>query len=146
MMDIHEDGRKMLISRRAPLVDNAQVKSATLHNPLPLYLHTYVWPFVALWPVFFAFYLSEERYKQYIDGSEWTFVWAGSILSLQILTWLTTKWNVNLDSLFTSYTTKDVSNAKLIKVIPGANAGSAAICKLQRENVCAFLLNKLDMS
>ena len=118
---------RRLTCYRPPLVNNAQVQSATLHNPLPLYLHAYIWPFIALWPAFFAFYFSEERYKRYIDGSEWTFVWAGSILSLQILTWLTTKWNVNLDSLFTSYTTGDVRNAKLIKVIPVANDGSAAI-------------------
>ena len=130
---------KALISYRPPLVNNAQVQSATLHNPLALYLHAYIWPFLALWPAFLAFYLSEERYKRYIDGSEWTFVWAGSILSLQILTWLTTKWNVNLDSLFTSYTTKEVRSAKLIKVIPVANAGSAAICTLERDNVSAFL-------
>ena len=137
--EAHEGRRKMLTTHRPPLVDNVQVKSATLHNPLPLYLHTYIWPFVALWPAFFAIYLSEERYKQYIDGSEWTFVWAGSILSLQTLTWLTTKWNVDLDSLFTSYKTKAVRDAKLIKVIPAANAGSAAICKLQRDNVGACL-------
>lgn len=122
-------------------MNNAQVQSASLHNPLPIYLHAYIWPFLVLWPVFFAFYLSEERYQLYIDGSEWTFVWAGSILSLQILTWLTTKWNVNLDSLFSSYTTKEVRQAALIKVIPTSNAGAASICKLQRDNVgaCSYL-------
>ena len=129
-------------------MNNAQVQSATLHNPLPIYFHAYIWPFLAVWPVFFAFYLSEERYNLYIDGSEWTFVWAGSIISLQTLTWLTTKWNVNLDSLFTSYTTQDVRDAALIKVIPTQNAGSASICKLQRDNVraiysypCVFLFH-----
>ncbi|KAL9104289.1 MAG: hypothetical protein Q9163_000730 [Psora crenata] len=120
---------------RPPLVNNAQIHSATLHNPLPLYLHTYVWPFLAIWPVFFAFYLSEDRYNKYINGSEWTFVWAGSIISLQSLTWLTTMWNVNIDSLFTSSTAKDVRSAKLIKVIPVTNAGSAEICKVQRDYV-----------
>ena len=118
-------------------MNNAQVKSATLHNPLPVYLHTYVWPFLAIWPAFLAIYLSDERYKQYIDGFEWTFVWAGSIVSIQALTWLTTQWNVNLNSLFTSYTVKDLRSAKLIKVIPVVNAGSPAICNLQRDNVSA---------
>ena len=124
-------------ARRAPLVKNPQIQSATLHNPLPLFLHTYIWPFLAIWPAFFAVYLSEERYNTYIAGSEWTFVWAGSIVTLQSLTWLTTKWNVNLDSLFTSTTTKEVKSAKLIKVIPVTNAGSAEICKLIRDNVSA---------
>lgn len=123
------------IDPRAPLVTNPQIQSATLHNPLPLFLHMYIWPFLAIWPVFFAIYLSEERYNTYIAGSEWTFVWAGSIVTAQSLTWLSTKWNVNIDSLFTSTTTKDVRNAKLIKVIPVTNAGSAEICKLLRDNV-----------
>lgn len=80
-------------------------------------------------------YLSEERYNTYISGSEWTFVWAGSIITAQSLAWLTTQWNVNLNSLFTSTTAKDVRNAKLIKVIPITNAGSAEICPLLRDNV-----------
>lgn len=123
---------------RTPLVKNPQIQSATLHNPLPIFLHTYIWPFLAIWPAFFAVYLSEERYNTYIDGSEWTFVWAGSIVTAQSLTWLTTKWNVNVDSLFTSTMTKDVRNAKLIKVIPVTNAGSAEICKLVRDNVSSL--------
>ena len=132
-------------ARRAPLVKNPQIQSATLHNPLPLFLHTYIWPFLAIWPAFFAVYLSEERYNTYIAGSEWTFVWAGSIVTLQSLTWLTTKWNVNIDSLFTSTTTKDVQSAKLIKVIPVTNAGSAEICRLIRDNVSALGSNDVDV-
>ena len=122
---------------RAPFVKNAQIESATLHNPLSLYLHTYIWPFLAIWPAFFAVYFSEERYNAYIAGSEWTFVWAGSIITAQSLTWLTTKWNVNLESLFTSTTAKNVQDAKLIKVIPVTNAGSAEICHLLRDKVRA---------
>ncbi len=120
---------------RPPLIDNPQIQSATLHNPLPIYLHTYVWPFLFIWPVFLAFYLSPERYDRYIQGSEWTFVWAGSIVTLQALTWLATKWNVNVDALFTSTKAKDVQQAQLIKVVPVTNAGSAEICTLIRDKV-----------
>ena len=85
--------------------------------------------------MFLAIYLSEERYNKYIAGSEWTFVWAGSIFTLQSLTWLTTKWNVNLEALFTSTSVVDVPRARLIKVIPVTNAGSAEICPLIRDTV-----------
>ncbi|KAK5020568.1 putative cation-transporting ATPase 1, partial [Cryomyces antarcticus] len=119
----------------APLVDNSQIKSATLHNPLPLALHAYVWPFLVIWPAFFAFYLSPERYEKYIQSSEWTFVWSGSIITLQSLIWLTTHWNVELKALFTSTKARDVRTARLIKVVPVANAGSAEICPLRRDNV-----------
>ncbi|KAF2842619.1 P-type ATPase [Patellaria atrata CBS 101060] len=119
----------------APLVDNPQIKSSSLHNPLPVSLHLYVWPFLVIWPAFFAFYLSPERYDKHIGGQEWTFVFSGTIITLQSLAWLSTKWNVNLKALFTSTSARDVRNARLIKVIPAANAGSAEICKLQRDNV-----------
>ncbi|KAL8950631.1 MAG: hypothetical protein Q9222_003340 [Ikaeria aurantiellina] len=129
------EGQAEIIAVRSRLVDNPQIASATLHNPLPLYLHTYIWPFLFTWPTFLAFYLSEDRYAKYINGSEWTFVWAGSIVSAQSLLWLTTKWNVNINSLFTSTTASDVSSAKQIKVIPVANSGSAEICHLIRDTV-----------
>ena len=121
---------------RPQLVKNSQIKSSSLHNPLPLYLHTYIWPFLAAWPAFLAIYLSEERYTRYINGAEWTFVWAGSIFSLQALTWLTTKWNVNISAFFTSTSTNDVQSAQLIKIVPVTNAGAAEICPLIRDRVC----------
>jgi cation-transporting ATPase 13A1 len=118
-----------------PLVDNPQIKQASLHNPLPLQLHTYVWPFLLIWPAFLSFYLSPDRYERHIQSSEWTFVWVGSIFTLQALTWLTTHWNVNVKSAFTTTTTRDVRTAQLIKAIPITNAGSAEICPLIRDNV-----------
>jgi manganese-transporting P-type ATPase len=129
------------------LVDDSQIKGATLHSPLPLSLHFYVWPYLILWPIFLAFYLSPERYDTHIGGSEWTFVFVGSILSAQILTWLTTKWSVDLKTLFTSVSAKDVRTATMIKVEPIANAGKAEICPLKREIIdgrptTAFIFQK----
>ena len=51
-------------------MDDPQIHTASLHNPIPWQLHTYVWPFLIIWPVFFAFYLSAERYDTYIQGQE----------------------------------------------------------------------------
>jgi manganese-transporting P-type ATPase len=95
--------------------------------------------------VFFAIYFSEERYATYIAGSEWTFVWAGSIITVQSLTWLTTKWNVNFDALLTTLSAKDVSSAQLIKVMPVTNAGSAGICPLIKD-VVSKLCRKFPMT
>ena len=118
-----------------PLIDNSQVASATLHNPLPGPLHTYVWPFIIVWPIFVSIYLNDDTYDNYIDGEEWTFVWVGSILTIQSLLWLSTKWNVNTRSLFTATKAKDVRSATLIKVTPIANAGTPEICELKRDTV-----------
>ncbi|KAF2870447.1 cation-transporting ATPase 4 [Massariosphaeria phaeospora] len=118
-----------------PLVDAAQIKAASLHNPLPLQLHAYVWPFALVWPAFLAVYLSPVRYETHIQSSEWTFVWVGTIVTLQSLVWLATFWNVNVRSLFTTTAARDLRTAKLIKVLPVANAGTAEICPLQRDTV-----------
>ncbi|KAF2261297.1 hypothetical protein CC78DRAFT_619529 [Lojkania enalia] len=118
-----------------PLVDNSQIQSASLHNPLPLQLHAYVWPFLIVWPAFLSIYLSPARYDQHIQSSEWTFLWVGSIVTIQSLVWLSTFWNVNLKTLFTATKARDVRTAQLIKVIPVANAGSAEICRLKRDNI-----------
>ncbi|RAH60550.1 hypothetical protein BO85DRAFT_457374 [Aspergillus piperis CBS 112811] len=104
-------------------------------NPKPgawdgVNLHTYVWPFLVIWPAFFAFYLSPERYDTYIQGQEWTFVYAGSIITVQSLLWLMTNWNIDIQTLFTTTKAKSIDSARLIKVIPAANAGSAEVCPL----------------
>ncbi|KAK4112772.1 hypothetical protein N656DRAFT_708957 [Canariomyces notabilis] len=119
----------------APLVDNSQIKSAELLRPLPLYQHAYIWPFAIVWPIFLRFYLSTELYDKYIQASEWTFVWVGTIVTFQTLVWLCTHWSVNLNALFTAKKARSVEDAELIKVIPIANAGTAEICKLVREKV-----------
>lgn len=126
------------------LVRQAQVQSASLRNPLPLLLHAYITPYLILWPAFLAIYLSPEQYDKRISSSEWTFVWVGTIFTFQALTWLTTKWSITLRALFTTTTAPDVRAASLIQVMPIANAGSAEICKLDRDQrgQTSFLFQK----
>ncbi|KAL9057461.1 MAG: hypothetical protein Q9162_002298 [Coniocarpon cinnabarinum] len=127
-----------------PLVQDPQIRSASLHNPLPTALHAYVWPFLVLWPIFFAAYLSDEFYDEYIDGQEWTFVFSGSIITLQSLAWLSTQWSVDIRAVFTAIKAASVRTAHLIKVHPVENAGSAEICKIERDarGVTSFLFQK----
>ena len=61
-------------------------------------------------------------------------VYSGALLTFQVLAWLVTKWSVDLQALFTTSRAEDVRVAELIKVIPVANAGTAEICKLERES------------
>jgi cation-transporting ATPase 13A1 len=74
-------------------------------------------------------------------------VWAGSIITIQSLLWLMTKWNINIETLFTATKAKSLDTARLIKVIPEANAGSAEICPLVRDTTAgkktvSFLFQK----
>lgn len=118
-----------------PLVDSSQIKSAELLTPLALHFHAYVWPFVILWGVFLRYYLTPSLYERYLGSFEWTFVWVGTIATLQTLVWLSTNWSVNLKALFTARKAKTIEEAQLIKIHPVANAGSAEICPLFRDNV-----------
>lgn len=128
----------------APLVENAQIKHAQLLNPLPFQFRAYIWPFAIVWPIFLRYFLTPELYEKHIGAPEWTFVWVGSIVTVQSLVWLSTHWSVNLDSIFTAKSAKSVEDARLIKVIPIANAGSAEICKLVRDKVGAFAISNLN--
>ncbi|KAI0397845.1 hypothetical protein F5Y17DRAFT_413752 [Xylariaceae sp. FL0594] len=118
-----------------PLVDNAQIKSAELLSPLPFYFHAYIWPFAIIWPIFARYYYTPALYDKHISSSEWTFVWCGTIITLQSLVWLSTNWSVNLKASFTATKAKKLSEAQLIKVIPVANAGSPEICTITRDEV-----------
>lgn len=120
---------------RPPLVDNAQIKHAELLRPLSLWLHTYVWPFVIAWPVFFRYYLSQELYDKHIGGQEWTFVWCGTIFTFQALIWLSTHWSVDFKARIKASKVATIEEAELIKVIPIANAGAPDVCKLVRDKV-----------
>jgi cation-transporting ATPase 13A1 len=122
----------------APLVDNAQIRSAELLRPLPFYMHTYVWPFAIAWPVFLRYYLTQDLYDKHIGGEEWTFVWVGSIITVQSLVWLSTHWSVHIRARFTASKVADVKDAEQIKVIPIANAGSGEVCNIVRDKVSSF--------
>ncbi|KAF2860434.1 E1-E2 ATPase family protein [Piedraia hortae CBS 480.64] len=122
------------------LIATPQIQSATLHTPTPFLLHTYIWPFIGLWPAFFAIYLSPTNYTKYIDGQEWTFVFSGTIFTLQSLLWLMTFWSVNIRALFTARSVTSISEAKLIKVIPAENAGASEICTLHRDTQGVWFL------
>ncbi|KAF3044975.1 hypothetical protein E8E11_007827 [Didymella keratinophila] len=119
----------------ARLVADKQVRDSSLHQPLPWQLHLYVWPFLIVWPAFSSIYFPKAQYEQYIQSQEWTFVWVGSIVTVQSLVWLLTQWNINLKTLFTTTKAHDVRTAQLIKIQPIENAGAAEICKLKRDNV-----------
>lgn len=110
------------------------VADASLHDPLPFVLKTFIWPFFFLYPAFGYFYFF--KYEEWINGSEWTFVFLGTIISFQALLWLMTHWSVEVLTLFTTSKATNPKKAKLIRVIPDANAGQPMLCKLEHIKVC----------
>lgn len=127
------------MAHRPPLIPHPQIASSALLNPLPIHLRTYVWPFLAAYPAFLSIYLPKDSYDKYIQSSEWTYVYLGSIVTIQALLWLSTHWSIKLRALFTSTKATRVEDAKSIQVMPVANAGSADICELVRDKVSKVL-------
>jgi cation-transporting ATPase 13A1 len=114
-------------------VSSPLVSRLTLHNPLPRWAHAYVLPFVPLYAAFGAIYFC--RYDEYIGSEEWTFVFFGSLLTLNALAWLCVHWSVSLRALFTTTTARSIDTASLVKVHPGPNQGKAEICRLEHVTV-----------
>lgn len=112
------------------MVPNPTIAEATLHNPIATALRPYVWPFVFLYPIFSYYYFL--HYDEYIGGQEWTFVFLGSIISLQLLLWLMPFWNVEIDRLFKTTVANSVETAKLIRLVPAPNNGASEICPIIR--------------
>lgn len=116
--------------RPSTLVPDPSIAQASLHNPRQTFLRPYVWPFFFLYPFFGYIYLFQ--YDEYISGSEWTYVYLGSIASLQALFWLMPFWNVSINTSFTTVRANSIENASLIRLIPQPNCGSAEICPITR--------------
>ena len=106
---------------------------------MPIHLRLYVWPFTILWPIFFALYFDQDRYDDYIDGQEWTFVWVATIGSLQSLAWLSTKWSVDLATSFTYSKTTSVDDAEYVKI-----AFETSLKKLKTDYVDLYYCHRPD--
>jgi len=115
------------------LVSSSLITRITLHNPLPRWAHAYILPFIPFYPLFAIIYFF--KYDEYIGSEEWTFVYFGSLITLNALTWLCVHWSVSLEALFTATKAKSVREASLVKVEPGPNQGKAEMCKLEHVTV-----------
>jgi hypothetical protein len=82
------------------LVSSSLISRITLHNPLPRWAHTYILPFVPLYPAFAIIYFF--KYDEFIGSEEWTFVYFGSLITINALCWLCVHWSVTLRALFTA--------------------------------------------
>jgi len=113
------------------LVDNPAVKSAQLLAPRIITQRPYVTPFIVLYPYFFHIYFN--HYDEYIKGSEWTFVYLGSIISLNILLLLMPNWNINIDAWFNYVAVNSLSEATHILIVAAPNNGLGAITEINRD-------------
>ena len=88
-------------------MQSSLISRISLHNPLPRWAHAYILPFSPLYPLFAIVYFF--KYDEYIGSEEWTFVYLGSLLTLNALTWLCVHWSVTLEALFTATTVESLA-------------------------------------
>ncbi|ODV65065.1 hypothetical protein HYPBUDRAFT_143950 [Hyphopichia burtonii NRRL Y-1933] len=113
------------------IVSNPAIKGAELLVPKTLILRPWVWPFAIIYPIFTNIYMN--HYDTYIVGSEWTFVYLLTILSVNLLFWLMPHWNINIDARFNYSPVKSIAEASHIKITPAPNSGIGEICEIVRE-------------
>lgn len=147
---------KSNVPRTQTLVQSKAIASASLHRPLPLKWHFYVWPFASmLYPVWIYIYFF--KYDIYLGSEEWTFVTFGTILTLHALSFLVCQWSVSIKALLTcvkvrrrpwpwetlnlkgtdSYSLQetDIRKATIIKIIPYRHQGVGTLCEIHHAKV-----------
>ena len=111
-------------------VSSPIVRDSTLLVPKSLIAKPYVLPFFPLYATFAQLYF--QQYDRYIKGPEWTFVYLGTLVSLNILVMLMPAWNVKIKAKFNYSTTKNVNEATHILIYTTPNNGSDGIVEIQR--------------
>ncbi|GMM57539.1 ion-transporting P-type ATPase [Maudiozyma humilis] len=111
-------------------VESPLVRDSKLLTPKSVMYRPYTLPFVPLYATFFHLYFTE--YERYIGGSEWTFVFLGTIMSLNILVLLMPAWNVKIAALFNFTEVDNLNAASDILIFTTPNNGADGIVEIQR--------------
>ncbi|CUS21409.1 LAQU0S03e01948g1_1 [Lachancea quebecensis] len=114
---------------RSP-VDSPLVKDSRLLIRKDVFFRPYVLPFMPLYATFAHMYFKD--YERYISGGEWTFVYLGGIVSLNILVMLLPYWNVKIASYFNYANASSLSEASYILIHTTPNNGADDIVEIQR--------------
>ncbi|ANZ74639.1 BA75_00390T0 [Komagataella pastoris] len=113
------------------IVNNPTVLDAKLLVPKALIARPYVWPWTIIYPIWGNIYFN--HYDEYIKGPEWTFVYFGTIVSLQLLFWLMPHWNLNIRAKFQYNVVDEISKASHIRITPAPNTGLGEICEIRTD-------------
>ncbi|CDF90956.1 probable cation-transporting ATPase 1 [Zygosaccharomyces bailii ISA1307] len=112
------------------LVASPLVRDSRLLSPKPFLSRPYVLFFLPLYATFAHIYY--KQYDRYIKGSEWTFVYLGTIISLNVLVWLMPEWNVGIEAGFKFITATELAEATHILIKTTENNGADDIVEIHR--------------
>ncbi len=104
------------------------VQSASLHIPKTEWIRVYAAPFLPLYAVYF-YYVFWLDYFETAEFGRLCFILLGAF---HAVVYLSCKWSVHINTLFTMNPVTDVFQAKSIKIVPTEHNGSSAICELKQ--------------
>ncbi|KAI5478803.1 cation-transporting ATPase 4 [Pseudohyphozyma bogoriensis] len=113
-------------------VTSPDIKSLTLVTPLPFIARIYVGPWLVLYPL--AAYAFYGNYDKYIGSIEWSFLLAICLYGGHALSFLGTRWSIDLRSRGEARHVNDLRTANRIKILPHLHRGKAEIVQLERTN------------
>lgn len=114
----------------SPLVSSPLVRDSRLLVSKPFFSRPYTSFFFPLYATFAHIYYSQ--YDKYIKGPEWTFVYLGTIISLNIFVALLPEWNVGIEAGFKYNAAGDLDEATHILIKTTENNGSDGIVDIQK--------------
>lgn len=109
-------------------IDSPEIAAITLHVPLALWKHIYIFPFAVLYPLYFYTYY--VRYEDWVKSEEWTFVYSVLLFTSHALAYLGTRWSIGFKSLATTRQTNVLREAKLVRVHPMPHKGEGELVPL----------------
>ncbi|EDO44725.1 predicted protein, partial [Nematostella vectensis] len=107
-----------------------EIDYVKLYNLRPLVFHLYLLPFIPLYGAWLYTWLMIYGVSEYFEAG---LIAVAIIGLLQILSGLFCHWNVHVRSFFTCASESNPSKAKIIKVVPTANNGSAELINLHHD-------------
>ncbi|KKA02828.1 hypothetical protein D499_0F01270 [Hanseniaspora uvarum DSM 2768] len=127
----------------SPLVESWKLLQAKKTSSKP-----YLTPFIPFYAVFYYYYT--YHYDEYIGGQEWTFVYLGTILSINMLLFLMPEWNFKIKVLFKYNVVNTLKDAEVIYIKTTPNNGSDDIVSIERHIIhdkpqVSFLFQKRDL-
>lgn len=112
------------------LVSSPLVRDSRLLVSKPFFARPYTSFFFPLYATFAHIYYNQ--YDKYIKGQEWTFLYLGTIVSLNILVALLPEWNVGIEAGFKYVAARDLQEATHILIKTTENNGSDGIVDIQK--------------
>lgn len=114
-------------------VESSLVKSWKLLQAKKTTSKPYVTPFIPFYAFFY--YVYNNLYDEYIGGQEWTFVYLGTILSLNMLVYLMPEWNHGIKVAFKYSGVNSLKDAEKIYIQTTPNNGSDDIVDIERHMI-----------